>query len=101
MTQSVWPALFAIGALVALTASWRYRLPPGLRYATSGWGLAAALWPMIIPAIRVDRWDLAACIGATAVCAIAIAHASRTGLAQLRPGWSTELEQWTSPGSRP
>lgn len=93
MSHLLEPVLFAVGALILLVASLLYRLPDTMRYAPVGWGLVAALWPSLAPASRFDVWDVGAFLGATALCAVAAAHASRTRAAQLPPGWWTEVER--------
>lgn len=87
------PALLAMGAVMATWSSVRYRLPSRLFPLPVSWGLVAALWPAFVPAVRADEGDLAACLGATALCAVATAHASRTRSAQLPRNWWAEVQR--------
>ena len=93
MLHTVGPALLVIGGYLALSASSYFRLPPALFPVPVGWGLTAAIWPTFVPAVRADGWDLAACVVTTGLCAMATAHASRTRVAQLGPGWWNEVQR--------
>lgn len=100
MLHTFGPALLIIGAYVALSASSQFRLPTGLFPVPVGWGLTSAIWPALVPAVRADGWDVAACLGATALCAMATAHASRSRDSQLRAGWWADVQRHLEGGHR-
>lgn len=101
MTHTAWPLVFLTGAVLALVLSAQFRLPEKWLPLSASWGLAAALWPAVAPQTRADGWDMAACMGASVLCAIATGHASRTRLAQLPPGWWTSIERAAQVNDKP
>lgn len=70
--------LALLGAAGWVSASARRRLPPGPALLAVLWAMSAALWPLTDTAARTDPAATALWVATVLLCALAVAHSSRT-----------------------